>query len=366
MQVFDTLKRDYEGRLLTPKPDSLRAILPFERDPDHEGQTIMTWEMLSYDMVMRWPSDKTAVDERFEALKNGTEYYTDILLLHGGSLGTIATIPLDPGSGPNYGSAKPPIVQISRSTFSREIWVEAQNSLVDIVSRDGKVRETLVTCEGLIDSDQCLVRFSKVGSSVPIQAGDRIVLAGLHGSPDHGLSARIRQQAERNTSTIPIEPSYQTLDLGGSNLTLAALFAALDAIAPEQKEGEDAPKFIGLMHPNQICDLLDENAALVQEVPRELLVLKLMTGRLTLELHSIGKQKQGQCYIIGADSVRAGLSDLDLEVSNREESPRAHYGWEGWSAMRITSNQSVKLKGPALLVTGIQNTFDSVSVGDVS
>lgn len=119
------------------------------------------------------------------------ELYNELMLMYGpgptttglSNIGVIATTPVFAGTGPNYGSATHPIVQLTQATWAAGIWNNmgsgggtSSGALVDIYQSDlTTLRVADVQIEGVVDPSKCQVQMFKSGSAVAVAATDVIL-----------------------------------------------------------------------------------------------------------------------------------------------------------------------------------------------
>jgi hypothetical protein len=324
-------------------------------------------------------------DKIVYTLNAGMEYYTELQLLFGpgsGStilddIGVVATTAVAAGTGPNYGSATHPIVQLTRASWSAGIWNNAGSGggtnsgmLVDILNSAGTATvETNVQVEGIGDPSQCQVQMFKSGSAVAVTSGTRILPAGWFQTSSAGVGGILKNTgtfANVNAATNNFWKARQ-YNVGGA-LTRTKLLQAVAKLQPNgAKNG-----LIGFVHAETFADLVDETASLVRwndPTGNETRVqgvdnVEFMSpiGKIRLVRHEY--MKQGVAYFLEPEtSVRVGASDITMRGADGKGDIFLELPANAGSEIRIMSQQAALLKVPYhnLIVTGIVNNGDDTS-----
>jgi hypothetical protein len=361
-----------------------------------DGSDLVMRETLPYSAMLKGRNgvsksgDAAAYWEPYDkivyTMTRGMEYYTELNLLFGpgagatilDDIGVVATTPVFGGTGPNYGSATHPLVQLTRASWSAGIWNLAGSGggassgmLVDILNAAGTATvETGVQIEGIGDPSLCQVQMFKAASAVAVTAGTRILPAGWFATSAAGLGGILR-----NTGT------FANINAATNNFWRARSFNAagpltrvkmLQAAAKLQPNG-GKKGLIGFVHALTFADLVEETSAATRWLNSDGDNSKKTQGTDTIEFISpVGPiklirhefMKQGVAYFIEPEtSVRVGASDITMRGADGKGDIFLELPSNAGSEVRSLSQQAALLTVPYhnLIVQGIQNNGDDTS-----
>ncbi len=164
------------------------------------------------------------------------EHYNELMLMFGcgltstlaADIGVVAaTAPVLAGTGPNYGNATHPIVQMTKASWSAGIWNNMgsggganSGALVDVYNAAGtSTVETDVQVEGVVSAANCQVQLFKAASAVNVTAGTRFVPKGWNSTTSVGVSGILRNTgvfANISAATNPFWRARTVTPVGGT------------------------------------------------------------------------------------------------------------------------------------------------------
>ena len=361
-----------------------------------DSNNIYLTEQFSYDELMRGsngastsgnaPAYQTALDNRMEALMKGGEHHGEIQTAYGpggatqvvtgGDIGVIATVPVAPGTGPNYGSVTHPVVQLSHGSFAHGIWINGTNMLVDILASNGaSLVETGVTVEALVDSELCQVRMFKSGSAVPVAAGDRILVAGSYAKSNVGFQGILQNTTTFANISAANNSAWNAVkfNAGGTKMTRARLFALAGKLKQNGAEGT-----VEFWCHNNVCADLTEELALLQrfgdkdttrkEVGENEYIVRNGSVAIRVKGWNYAKQGFGMLFTGGDGVKRVGAKDLGLDPTG--STGQILFDVPGFSGKEVRNiGQFASFLDVPYhngIVYNIKSTFDSISAGDVT
>lgn len=309
------------------------------------------------------------------------ELYNELMLMYGpgstttglSNIGVIATTPVFAGTGPNYGSATHPIVQLTSQSWAAGIWNNmgsgggaSSGALVDIYQSD---MTTLVAAdvqiEGVVDPNLCQVQMFKSGSAVAVAATHVIVPKGWINTSSVGVGGILRNTGTFANINAAINPFWRprTISAGNTAMT-ASKFLAITAKLMNNG-GENG--LTAWCNPIVFSDLVDatinntrwnnsmgDNKVKMQGA--ETLEFITAVGVCTLKRHSY--MKQGEMWLLEPEtSMRIGASDITFRGANGNEGFFLELTANAGSEIRAMSQQAALLTVPyhCGLVTNIQS-----------
>lgn len=307
------------------------------------------------------------------------ELYNELMLMYGpgptttglSSIGVIATTPVFAGTGPNYGSATHPIVQLAQASWAAGIWNNMgsggganSGALVDIYQADlTTLRVADVQIEGVVDPSKCQVQMFKSGSAVAVAATDVVVPKGWINTTSVGVGGILRNTGTFANISATTNPFWRarSIDLGNTAMT-ASKFLAITAKLMSNG-GENG--LTSWCNPIVFSDLVDgtinntrwnnsmgDNKVKMQGA--ETLEFMTAVGVCTLKRHPY--MKQGEMWLLEPETcMRIGASDITFRGANGNEGFFLELTGNAGSEIRAMSQQGALLTCPYHngLVTGI-------------
>lgn len=358
-----------------------------EQFAEVDSSNVFVRDVIPYDAVMRGSNTVSAsgdaasywepFDKIVKNLMLGGEFYAELAYLHGGGtgsalsdhIGQVYSTPVKAGTGPNFGSATHPIVQITSASWAAGIWNNAGNGgqtgsdmVVDCYQSD---LTTLVAedieVEGVVDAELCQVQMFKSGSAVAVPADAVFVPKGWKGQQNYGLKAILANTGSLFGINASLVPSWSARKVNaGGTLTAAKLIRYCSKLyAQGARNG-----LIGFVHPLQFAEIANAaddlirfgNAENVKTFGSQKLEFTTAVGKVTLINHAY--QKQGQAFFLDpTECVRVGASELTMRGAQGNNIFLELPDKTG-SELRAMMQNAVLLKVPAhnLLVTGIVPT----------
>jgi hypothetical protein len=307
------------------------------------------------------------------------ELYNELMLMYGpgptttglSNIGVIATTPVFAGTGPNYGSATHPIVQLTQATWAAGIWNNmgsgggtSSGALVDIYQSDlTTLRVADVQIEGVVDPSKCQVQMFKSGSAVAVAATDVILPKGWINTTSVGVGGILRNTGTFANVSAATNPFWRarSIDLASSAMT-ASKFLAITAKLMSNG-GENG--LTAWCNPIVFSDLVDatinntrwnnsmgDNKVKMQGAE----TLQFMTAVGVCELKRHSYIKQGEMWLLEPEtSMRIGASDITFRGANGNEGFFLELAGAAGSEIRAMSQQAALLTCPYhnAIVTGI-------------
>jgi len=308
------------------------------------------------------------------------ELYNELMLMWGpgstttalSDIGVIATTPVFGGTGPNYGSATHPIVQLTQASWAAGIWNNmgagggaGSGALVDIYQSNGiTLRVADVQIEGVVNPQLCQVQMFKSGDATAVTAGDRIILKGWVNTSSVGVGGILRNTGTFANISAATNPFWRarSIDLAATAMT-ASKFLAITAKLMSNG-GENG--LTAWCNPIVFSDLVDatvnntrwingqngDNKVKMQGAD----TMQFMTavGTCTLKRHSY--MKQGEMWLLEPETcMRIGASDITFRGANGNEGFFLELASSAGSEIRAMSQQAALLTVPYhnAIVTGI-------------
>jgi hypothetical protein len=318
------------------------------------------------------------------------EHYNELMLMFGcgtgttilSDIGVIGSVPVLAGTGPNYGSATHPIVQLSSASWAAGIWNNmgsgggaTSGALVDIYQSNGTtLRVADVQVEGVVDASLCQVQMFKSGDSTAVTAGDRIVPKGWLGNTSAGVEGILNNTgtfANISAATNPFWRARKANASAGFDANAFVNFAS--KLMPNGGNGSltafcNPVVFSLLVNGTMNSTRWLNSQDNVQEVKTQganVLQFLTATGTVTLKRHEY--MKQGQVWVLMDDeAIRVGASDITFRGANGNEGFFLELTNNAGSEIRAISQQAALLTCPYhnLLVTGITNsTYFDIAAG---
>ena len=308
------------------------------------------------------------------------ELYNELMLMWGpgstttalSDIGVIATTPVFGGTGPNYGSATHPIVQLTQASWAAGIWNNmgagggaGSGALVDIYQSNGiTLRVADVQIEGVVNPQLCQVQMFKSGDATAVTAGDRIIPKGWVNTSSVGVGGILRNTGTFANISAATNPFWRarSIDLAATAMT-ASKFLAITAKLMSNG-GENG--LTAWCNPIVFSDLVDatvnntrwingqngDNKVKMQGAD----TMQFMTavGTCTLKRHSY--MKQGEMWLLEPETcMRIGASDITFRGANGNEGFFLELASSAGSEIRAMSQQAALLTVPYhnAIVTGI-------------
>lgn len=373
-------------------PAQLEAIL--------DGCDIALRETLPYSAMLKGlngtskSGDAAAYWQPFDyimmTLLKGAEHYNELALMYGpgpgatilSDIGVVATTAVFAGTGPNYGSATHPIVQLTRASWASGLWNNSGNGgnssggmLVDILNAAGNATvETNVAIEGVVDPQLCQVQMFKSGSAVAVATGQRVVPAGWFQKACVGVQGILQNTgtfASISAATNPVWRSRQ-FAVGGAMTRARVLQIAAKLFPNGLKNG-----LVAFANSQTFADLAEETHTLtrwnaneggntggietkVQGTTRLQYISPV--GQIEVRVHEY--MKQGMMFFLEPQmSVRVGASDINFRGADGRGELFLELPNNAGSELRVISQQAPLLLQPYrnAIATGITNTGDDTS-----
>jgi len=349
------------------------AALKASNGVSKDGQSAAYWE----------PMDKVMM-----TMMRGIDHYTELAMMFGpgsgatilADIGVVATTPVFAGTGPNYGSATHPLVQLTRNTWAPCIWNNSGNGgnvaggmLVDIMNSAGTATvETNVAIENVGDPALCQVQMFKAASAVAVATGQRIIPAGWFGKGCAGVQGWLQNTgtlANINAATNWFWRARQFNAAGA--MTRAKVLQICAKLFPNgAKKG-----LVGFGSSQTFADLAEEtsapsasggqwfeNGAQTRVQGAANLEYISPVGKVEIRVHEY--MKQGFMFFLEpGTTVRIGAADTTIRGSNGSEGFFLELPNNAGSEMRVTSQQAPFIRFPArcAIATGINNAGDDTS-----
>jgi hypothetical protein len=357
---------------------ALRETLPYSamlkgnNGASKSGDSAAYWQPFDYIMM---------------TLLRGAEHYNELALMYGpgpgatiaSDIGVIATTAVFAGTGPNFGSATHPIVQITRASWASGLWNNSGSGgnatggmLVDILNAAGTATvETNVQVEGVVDPQLCQVQMFKTGSAVAVAAGQRILPAGWYNKCCLGTQGILQNTgtfAGISAATNPIWRARQ-FPIAGAMTRARVLQIAAKLFPNGLKKG-----LVAFANSQTFADLAEETHTLTrwnessgQGVETKVQGTTKLTyispvGQIEVRVHEF--MKQGAMFFLEPDmSVRVGASDINFRGADGRGELFLELPNNAGSELRCISQQAPLLLQPYrnAIATGITNTGDDTS-----
>lgn len=315
------------------------------------------------------------------------ELYNELMLMWGpgsgatglSNIGVIATTAVFAGTGPNYGSATHPIVQLTAASWAAGIWNNmgsgggsGSGALVDIYQSD---MTTLVVAdvqiEGVVDPSLCQVQMFKSGSAVAVAATHVVIPKGWLATSSVGVGGILRNTGTFANISALTNPFWRARSMSAVGAMSASKFLAITAklMSNGGKNGLTA-----WCNPIVFSDLVDATinntrwingsdggSNKVKEQGADTLQFITAVGTCTLKRHSY--MKQGEMWLLEPEtSMRIGASDITFRGANGNEGFFLELTNAAGSEIRAMSQQAALLTVPYhnAILTGITSTnFDT-------
>lgn len=317
----------------------------------------------------------------------GMELYSELMLMWGpgpgttglSNIGVIATTPVFAGTGPNYGSATHPIVQLTAASWAAGIWNNmgsgggaSSGALVDIYASD---MTTLILAdvqvEGVVDPSLCQVQMFKSGSAVAVAATHTIIPKGWLATSSVGVGGILRNTGTFANVSALTNPFWRPRTQAAVGAMTASKFLAITAKLMSNG-GENG--LTAWCNPVVFSDLVDGTinntrwingsdggSNRVKEQGADTLQFITAVGTCTLKRHSY--MKQGEMWLLEPEtSMRIGASDITFRGANGNEGFFLELTNNAGSEIRAMSQQAALLTNPwhNALLTGITSSnFDT-------
>lgn len=327
------------------------------------------------------------LDKVMMTVMRGMEHYNELMLMYGPGtaatalcdIGVIYSTPVVGGTGPNYGSATHPIVQITQASWAAGIWNNSGSGggagsgmLVDIWNAGmTAVVEAGVQIEGITDASQCRVQMFKTGGGA-VTAGTRITPAGWGATTSLGVEGILRNTGSFAGISAALNPFWRARTVTvGAALTATLFISNASRLMPNGGNG----KLTAWCGPGVFADIvggtinntrwnnsMGTNSTKMQGA--DVLQFMTATGVVTLKKHEY--MKQGQIWVMmDGEAVRIGASDITFRGANGNEGFFLELSGNAGSEIRAISQQAAFLDVPYhnLLLDGITplnpNTWDT-------
>lgn len=313
------------------------------------------------------------------------ELYNEVMLMWGpgpqatigSDIGVVATTAVFAGTGPNFGSATHPLVQLTFASWAPGIWNNMgsggganSGALVDIYNSAGTATvETDVQIEGVGDPSLCQVQMFKTGSAVAVAAGQRVIPKGWANTTSLGMGGILRNTGTFAGISAATNPFWRPRQFAAAGaMTAAKLIGYAAKLLPN---GGDKG-LTGWLHGVTFSDLVSEtigntrwnnsmgdNSAKMQGAN----TLEFMTavGSLTLKRHPY--MKQGEIWLLEPESnMRIGASDITYRGANGNEGFYLELPSNAGAEIRAISQQAALPTVPYhnAIISGITSTnFDT-------
>lgn len=348
------------------------AMLKGRNGASKDGNAAAYWE----------PLDKVMM-----TLLRGAEHYNEIAMMFGcgsgatigADIGVIATTPVGAGTGPNYGSATHPLVQLTRASWAPGLWNNAGNGgnssggmLVDIMNAAGTATiETNVAVEGVGDPALCQVQMFKSGSAVAVAATHRILPAGWFQKACLGVQGILQNVgtfAGISAATNNIWRARQ-FNAGAAAMTRARVLQIAAKLFPNGlKRGLvafcSAQTFADLAEEPHALTRWDSTSGAIETKIQGSTKLEYISpaGRIEVRVHEY--QKQGVMFFLEPDqTVRVGASDITFRGADGNEGFFLELPNNAGSEVRVLSQQAPLIKVPyrSAIAFNIANSGDDTS-----
>lgn len=319
------------------------------------------------------------------------ELYNELMLMWGPgptttgvtTIGVIATVPVGPGTGPNYNSGTHPIVQLTHGSWAAGIWNNAGSGggansgmLVDIYQSDlTTLRAANIQVEGVVDPSLCQVQMTGASASA-VTATDVIVPAGWINTTSVGVGGILRNTGTFANISATTNPFWRprTISMGSSALTTSKFLA----ITAKLMSNGGTNGLTAWCNPIVFSDMVDatvnntrwnnsmgDNKVKLQGAD----TLEFMTavGVCTLKRHAY--MKQGEVWLLEPEtSMRIGASDITFRGANGNEGFFLELAGNAGSEIRAMSQQAALLTVPWHngLITNIKSPNADISAGDTT
>jgi hypothetical protein len=338
---------------------------------------------LNGDAAAYWdPMDKVMM-----TTMRSMEHYSELMLMYGmgtsstmlSDIGVISTVPVLAGTGPNYGDATHPIVQIASLSWAAGIWNNmgsgggaGSGALVDIYQSNGTtLRVADVQVEGVVDPSLCQVQMFKSGSAVAVTAGDRIIPKGWLSTSSAGVEGILRNTGSFANISAATNPFWRARVTTVATLDAAAFVLACSKLMPNGGNGSltafcnpvvFASIVAGTISNTRWNNSMGSNSVKMQGA--DVLQFMTATGVVTLKRHEY--MKQGQVWVLMDDeAVRVGASDITFRGANGNEGFFLELTNQAGSEIRAMSQQAALLTCPYhnLLIDGVTVTGRDIAAG---
>ena len=324
---------------------------------------------LSGDAAAYWdPMDKVMM-----TLLRGMEHYNELMLMYGpgpdatglSNIGVIATTPVFGGTGPNWGSATHPIVQLTQASWAAGIWNNmgsgggaGSGALVDVYQSN---HTTLVVAdvqvEGIVDASLCQVQMFKSGSAVAVAAGHVIVPQDWLSKTSVGVGGILRNTGTFANISAASNPFWRSrsINLGGATALSTDKFLAI--CAKLMSNGGQKNGLVAWANPIVFNDIVKgtndqtrwinssgETNEVKTQGTNELQFLTAV-GTVTMKRHEY--MKQGEVWLLEPEtSIRIGASDITFRGANGNEGFFLELAGNAGSEVRAMSQQAALLTCP--------------------
>ena len=349
------------------------AMLKASNGVSKDGQAAAYWQ----------PLDKVMM-----TMLRGIDHYTEIAMLFGpgagatilSDIGVVATTAVAGGTGPNYGSATHPLVQMTAASWSPALWTNASaggnasgGMLVDVLNAAGTATvETNVQVEGVGDPALCQVQMFKTASAVAVTTGTRFLPAGWFGKGCAGVQGWLQNTgtlANINAATNVFWRARQ-FSAGGALTRAKILQICAKLFANGATKG-----LVAFVNAHTFADLAEEtslpsssggqwfeNGAESRVQGATKLEYVSPVGRVEVRLHEY--QKQGVAFFLEpGNTVRIGAADTTVRGAQGGEGFFLELPSNAGSEVRCTSQQAPFIRYPyrCAIATGIVNTGQDTS-----
>jgi hypothetical protein len=350
------------------------AMLKASNGVSKDGQAAAYWA----------PLDKVMM-----TMLRGIDHYTEIAMLFGcgsgatilSDIGVVATTAVGAGTGPNYGSATHPLVQLTAQSWAAGLWNNAGNGgnssggmLVDIMNAAGTATvETGVAIEGVGDPALCQVQMFKTGSAVAVTTGTRIVPAGWFQKSCAGVQGWLQNTGTLANISAATNVFWRPRQFSAGNAAMTR--SKVLQICAKLFPNGATKGLVAFANAHTFADLAEEtsvptsaggqwfeNGAETRVQGATKLEYLSPVGKVEVRLHEY--QKQGVMFFLEpGNTVRIGAADTTVRGAQGGEGFFLELPNNAGSEVRCTSQQAPFIRYPyrCAIATNITSTGQDTS-----